>query len=167
MDYIAKATEVLHQFKLKATRPRVAILAYLMTHHNHPTVEVIAQQLHGDGKKLATIYNTLKLLEQHGVVIELRNGDHSTHYDYFSHPHFHIICAKCGKIADVEYPNADRVETQMLAEAKNKLAIFRNGHMLRFMVYVQFVKESKLHMILLRNSNKKATSNRSRFFISN
>ncbi|MGO2952132.1 MAG: Fur family transcriptional regulator [Lactobacillus sp.] len=120
MDYIAKATEVLHQFKLKATRPRVAILAYLMTHHNHPTVEVIAQQLHGDGKKLATIYNTLQLLEQHGVVIELRNGDHSTHYDYFSHPHFHIICAKCGKIADVEYPNADRVETQMLAEAKKQ-----------------------------------------------
>ncbi len=120
MDYIAKATEVMHQFNLKATRPRVAILAYLMRHHNHPTVEVIAQQLHGDGKKLATIYNTLKLLEQHGVVIELRNGDHSTHYDYFSHPHFHIICAKCGRIADVEYPNADRVETQMLAEANKQ-----------------------------------------------
>ena len=50
---------------------------------------------------MATVYNTLKLFVDYNLVIELKNGDGSTHFDYFGHPHYHVICDNCGKIFDV------------------------------------------------------------------
>ncbi|GFZ27173.1 Fur family transcriptional regulator [Lactobacillus corticis] len=120
MDYEKKARDVLHDHNLKATRPRVRILAYLMSHHDHPTVEMLNAAINDDQKKLATIYNTLNSLEEIGVVIEIKNGDNSTHYDYFEKPHFHIICTNCGTISDVFYPNFGQIKQQMQNEARSQ-----------------------------------------------
>lgn len=68
----------------------------------------------------ATIYNTLNSLISVGIVIEIKNGDNSTHYDYFVEPHFHIICKNCGKISDVFYPNFDAIEEKMKEKAQEQ-----------------------------------------------
>lgn len=118
---LASAKELLHEHHLKATRPRISILEYLMANHNHPTVDTIYTDLAQD-KKLnkATIYNTLNTLITVGIIIEIKNGDNSTHYDFFIKPHFHIICKNCGKISDVFYPNFDQIENKMRSEAENQ-----------------------------------------------
>ena len=46
-------------------------------------------------------YNTIKLFVDYNLVIELKNGDGSTHYDYFGRPHYHVVCDNCGRITDV------------------------------------------------------------------
>lgn len=112
--------ELLHEHNLKATKPRIMILDYLMKHHNHPTVETIANELVYEHLNKATIYNTLNSLIKIGIVIEIKNGDNSTHYDYFMKPHFHIICKKCGKISDVFYPDFDQIENRMRSEAEKQ-----------------------------------------------
>lgn len=116
-----KAKELLHVHNLKATKPRLMILDYLMKHHNHPTVDTIAKEL-TDNNHLnkATIYNTLNSLIKVGIVIEIKNGDNSTHYDFFIKPHFHIICKNCGKISDVFYPDFDQIENKMRSEAEKQ-----------------------------------------------
>lgn len=122
------AKELLHEHNLKATKPRLMILDYLMKHHNHPTVDIIANELtNSDHLNKATIYNTLNSLINVGIVIEIKNGDHSSHYDYFIKPHFHIICKNCGKISDVFYPNFDQIENQMRLEAEKQTAFITSS----------------------------------------
>lgn len=118
---MATAKEILHEHQLKATQPRIQILEYLMQNHNHPTVDTIYKDLTRQ-KQLnkATIYNTLNSLTKVGILIEIKNGDSSSHYDFFVKPHFHIICKKCGKISDVFYPDFDKIEDKMRLEAEKQ-----------------------------------------------
>lgn len=119
--YDEKAKELLHKHHLKATKPRIKILSYLIKNHNHPTAEMLYHDLAEDEQSSkATIYNTLNSLISVGIVIEIKNGDNSTHYDYFVEPHFHIICKNCGKISDVFYPNFDAIEEKMKEKAQEQ-----------------------------------------------
>ena len=115
------AENLLRSHHLKATKPRLKILEYLMAHHNHPTAATIFTAISGNEPTYrATVYNTLNKLVDAGIVIEIKNGDDSLHYDYFVKPHFHIICKKCGKIADVYYPEFDTIENRMRTEAERQ-----------------------------------------------
>ncbi|MFD1124805.1 Fur family transcriptional regulator [Lentilactobacillus raoultii] len=95
---------------VRITPQREIILTYLITHHNHPSVDTIRDAI---DKKLpnlsvATIYNTLKLFVDNGLVIELPNKDGGLRYDFFGVPHYHAICENCGKIFDIfdeSYPD--------------------------------------------------------------
>lgn len=117
-DEVAEALQELQKKHIRITPQRQTILTYLVTHHNHPTVEIIYEDLNQESPNLslATTYNTLKLLVDLGLVIELANGEDGVHYDYFNKPHYHIICTNCGKITDVFYDgfakDAHRMETE-------------------------------------------------------
>ena len=120
-DFHDDAEDLLRNHHLKATKPRLKILEYLMAHHNHPTAATIFTAISGNEPTYrATVYNTLNKLVDAGIVIEIKNGDDSLHYDYFVKPHFHIICKKCGKIADVYYPDFDSIESHMRTEAERQ-----------------------------------------------
>lgn len=98
-----RAVARLKEHQVRLTPQRKTILDYLITHHTHPTVEMILADLQkrDDSISMATVYNTVKLLINYHLVIEIENGDGSIHYDYFGHPHYHVICDNCGKITDV------------------------------------------------------------------
>ena len=117
-NFSDEAGSLLRSHHLKVTKPRLKILEYLMVHHNHPTASTIFTAISGDEPAYrATVYNNLNKLVDAGIVTEIKNGDDSLHYDYFVKPHFHIICKKCGKIADVYYSDFGRIEEQMRTEA--------------------------------------------------
>lgn len=107
--------KVLKEHKLRVTPQRHIILAYLVSHHNHPTVEMIRSALSKDLPNIgsSTIYNTLNTFVERHLVVELQNGDGSTHYDYFGTPHYHAICTNCGKIVDVTYEGFGKDEKQL------------------------------------------------------
>ena len=120
-EHLTDAENLLRQHNLKVTKPRLKILQYLMSHHNHPTASTIFQAISGNEPTYrATVYNTLNKLVDAGIVIEIKNSDDSLHYDYFVEPHFHIICKQCGKIADVYYPDFETVENRMRTEAEKQ-----------------------------------------------
>ncbi len=120
-NFVDDAEKLLRSHHLKATKPRLKILEYLMAHHNHPTAATIYNAISGaEPTYRATVYNTLNKLVEAGIVIEIKNGDDSLHYDYFVKPHFHIICKNCGKIADVYYPDFDTIENHMRIEAEKQ-----------------------------------------------
>lgn len=120
-DYLNKAEYLLREHNLKVTKPRLKILEYIMSNHNHPTAANIFEAISGSEPTYrATVYNTLNKLVDAGIVVEIKNSDDSLHYDYFVEPHFHIICKQCGKIADVYYPDFETVENHMRAEAEKQ-----------------------------------------------
>ncbi|WP_057741870.1 Fur family transcriptional regulator [Liquorilactobacillus capillatus] len=98
------ATDKLKEYKIKNTPQRQVILSYLMTSHDHPSIEMIFNYVRGNGfsVSLATVYNTLQLLIDNNLIIEIAadSGGHMR-YDYFETPHYHVICVNCNKIVDV------------------------------------------------------------------
>lgn len=62
---------------------RIAIMEYLMTHRTHPTVDEIYTALSPSMPTLSktTVYNTLRLLAEHGAVLELDMDSRNTRFD--------------------------------------------------------------------------------------
>lgn len=104
-EILLAAADSLKQNGIKNTPQRQVILAYLMTGKKHPSVEMIYDYVcqNGFSVSLATVYNTLELLLEKKLIVEVA-PDTSGHmrYDYFGTPHYHVICVKCDKIIDVE-----------------------------------------------------------------
>jgi Fe2+ or Zn2+ uptake regulation protein len=83
---------------------RLKVLEYLIQNHNHPTVEQIFTDLHKDISTLSktTVYNTLRVLEDAGLVRVITIEGTETRYDIEVENHGHFKCKSCGKIYDFE-----------------------------------------------------------------
>lgn len=90
---------------IRITEPRKAILTYMVESHSHPTVDEIYEDLLPTypGMSLATIYNNLSTLVEHGYVKEMKFAGITSRYDFMGDQHFHIICEKCGRVEDFSY----------------------------------------------------------------
>ncbi|GAY73522.1 Fur family transcriptional regulator [Lentilactobacillus kosonis] len=100
---LGAALSSLKESGVRITPQREIILDYLIKVDTHPTVEMIHDGIDArlPNLSVATIYNTLKLLVDKGLVIELPNDDGGVRYDFFGTPHYHAICENCGKIVDI------------------------------------------------------------------
>lgn len=68
------ALQHLREKHVRLTPQRKLILHYLINHHTHPSVEMIYADLkqEADNISMATIYNTINLLVEDQLVIELK-----------------------------------------------------------------------------------------------
>jgi Fur family ferric uptake transcriptional regulator len=98
-----------HRFKGNVSRwtaPREAILEFLSRSSKHMSVKEIYASLYKSypGMGLTTVYRTLELLAQVGLITKLILGDGQSRYEFKSSEkeehHHHLICAKCAKIID-------------------------------------------------------------------
>jgi len=82
---------------------RLRILEYLQVHNDHPSVDTIHRALNPEIPTLSktTVYNTLKLFVDRGVVATLGICDHEMRYDAEQKPHAHFRCSRCGRVYDV------------------------------------------------------------------
>lgn len=83
---------------------RLRIYEYLAKNSSHPTVEAIYNSLLKEIPTLSktTVYNTLNLFHQKGIVCGLTIDENETRYDANTTPHAHFKCMKCGHIIDIE-----------------------------------------------------------------
>lgn len=106
------AKEHLMKFGIRPSVQRVAVMQYLLTHHNHPTVDDIYTALAPEIATLSrtTVYNTLHLLYEHGAILVLGIDEVNVRFDGFTHPHAHFMCTQCHKVTDVELDDSDFVQ---------------------------------------------------------
>ena len=50
----------------------------------------------------ATVYNSLRYLEEAGHIAEISFGNGASRFDAMTHRHDHAICTACGKLVDIE-----------------------------------------------------------------
>ena len=103
----------------RLTPQRVAIIRALVEHDGHPTVEQLHQVILPDfpTTSLATVYKTIALLKEDGEVLELGFGELGSRYDgRHPEPHPHLICTRCGAIADYALQGLDELVARMAAE---------------------------------------------------
>lgn len=110
---LQKALDILKESGVRITPQRYAVLEYLLTTMTHPTADEIYKALEGQfpNMSVATVYNNLRVLKNIGIVNELTYGDDSSRFDCNMTEHYHIMCEKCGKIVDFDYPSLDEVES--------------------------------------------------------
>jgi Fur family peroxide stress response transcriptional regulator len=100
----------------RITPQRLAVLKILVASENHPSVEMIYDQVKKDfpTTSLATVYKTITLLKELQEVLELGFADGGSRYDgKRPFPHPHAICTKCGTIVDPQFSNMDKMATEM------------------------------------------------------
>ncbi len=99
-DFIA----TLRDHGLQVTYQRLAIFQALYFTKDHPSAEVIYQQV----KKrfpmisLGTVYKTLEKFFEVGLIQKVSPVTEVARYDAITRPHHHMVCLECQSIQDAE-----------------------------------------------------------------
>lgn len=96
--------EYLKKNDIKPSYQRIKIFEYLTKHRNHPTVDMIYQELVKEIPTLSktTVYNTLKLFIEKKIVLLINIEDNETRYDADTSFHGHFKCRKCNEVCDIK-----------------------------------------------------------------
>jgi Fur family ferric uptake transcriptional regulator len=98
-------TETLRQRGYRLTPQRMLVLEAIEASDDHISAEEIHSQAHAryPYMNISTVYRTLDLLKEQGLVAESDMGGGRFLY----HPvgkahHHHLVCRKCGKVQDID-----------------------------------------------------------------
>ncbi len=109
MEYNLNIEKFLKDSDIKPSYQRIKIYEYLIVNKNHPTVDKIYQELVLGIPTLSktTVYNTLKLFVEKGIVIIINIEDNETRYDADVTLHGHFKCRKCQNVFDFNIGKTD------------------------------------------------------------
>ena len=113
-----KFIEFLDGKNLRMTSQRQAIIDTVFGTEEHFTAEQLLEWAREKDSSVsrATVYRTLPLLMESGLVQELDLGKDYKYYDpnYTDHPHHnHIICQDCEKIVEFEDEKLEQLEEEI------------------------------------------------------
>ena len=91
----------------KNSRKRQALLDALCATHEHPTAEMLYNQLKGEYPELSlgTVYRNLGVLVQEGLVQSVGHINGQERYDAITCSHPHFVCKNCHRVMDLELPD--------------------------------------------------------------
>ena len=107
MDIYEHALETLRERGYRLTRPRQVVLEILLNSHEHLDAETLYDlaKVEDSNISLATIYRSLALLKETGLVQEHRLGESHGHFETTPEaPHYHFTCMKCGRVIEFAVP---------------------------------------------------------------
>ena len=99
---------VLENRGYRTTAPRKAIARLLEQKHGGFTAEALSEELPSVGR--ATVYRTIKLLLEVGVICRLLKMDGARVYSLAraAHRHHHSVCVQCGEVGEFNAASIDR-----------------------------------------------------------
>jgi Fur family iron response transcriptional regulator len=92
---------------VQATRQRVRIASVLLDRDQHVNAEQLLDLLRDRGIRVskATVYNTLNLFAERGLVRQLSVDGQRTWFDSNVEPHYHFQQADSGLLTDIPIPD--------------------------------------------------------------
>ncbi len=124
--------QALREKGYRLTPQRMMVVEALHSANKHVSAEEIYAQVQAryPYANISTVYRTLELLKELGLVTEIALGDGRVRY----HPaekghHHHLVCHKCGRTIDLPEPALSPLEDTLLHDYQFKadlrhLAIF-------------------------------------------
>ena len=97
--------ETLHQLGYRLTAQRLLVLSAIQGREDHFDTEEIYTQVQErfPHMNISTVYRTLELLRELGVVTQTSLGDGRIRYHWTEKGHHHHLrCLKCGRVIDLE-----------------------------------------------------------------
>jgi Fe2+ or Zn2+ uptake regulation protein len=88
----------------RVTMPRLLVHRALCTDDRHVTAEQLYAELAEQVPSLsaATVYDTLDLLDELGLIRRVSTPRGATTYDSRTEDHHHMICRACGRVEDLD-----------------------------------------------------------------
>jgi len=121
----------LHSLGYRLTPQRQLVLQAVEKLGHATPDEILAEvQQHASAVNVSTIYRTLEVLEELGLVRHAHLSDRApTYHSVTDHVHFHLVCRNCHRVISVDpevvAPFADRLrEEQGFSIDVGHLAIF-------------------------------------------
>lgn len=116
----ASIIQALRRKGYKATPQRITICRFALHSQDHPS----AQSIHNRVKEayptisLATVYTTLQILKELGLIQELNFPHGETRFDSCMKPHINLVCLQCGNIQDIDEPASREIIAKAAAATK-------------------------------------------------
>jgi Fe2+ or Zn2+ uptake regulation protein len=97
-------TERLRERGLRATSQRLVMHRLLRERNRHLTAEELLAEASArlPGISLPTVYSTLELFEELGVVRRVNDGGGRLLWDTRGDDHHHLVCRRCGRVEDID-----------------------------------------------------------------
>jgi Fur family transcriptional regulator, ferric uptake regulator len=105
---MTKASDIasrLSQKGYRLTPQRLMILEAIEGASGHVSAEEIYQKIRQayPGLNISTVYRTMELLKETGMVTETDMGDGRVRFHSVGHEHHHhLVCSKCGSVVDLD-----------------------------------------------------------------
>lgn len=96
-------TEFLKKNNHRKTPERYAILERICRYDGHFNAESLHKEMQLEYRvSLATVYNTLELLQQSHLIVKHQFGQQEAQYEkaFDDKVHHHLVCADCGKVKE-------------------------------------------------------------------
>ena len=124
--------DALRQKRIPATRQRLQLAEMVFSTHEHFSAEDLLSWAKKRSKKVGkvTVYRTLKLMLEAGLVEKRNLGGNRAHYEHvIGHKHHdHMVCNQCNRV--IEFENR-RIEREQEKEAeKYSFEIVNHTHTL-------------------------------------
>jgi Fur family ferric uptake transcriptional regulator len=102
---------------LKATSQREDIAQVFFSVHRHISVEELYSEVRQVNPRVgyATVYRTMKLLKECGLAEERHFADGQARFENLEaeRHHDHIICERCGRIAEFVHPQIEQLQEKV------------------------------------------------------
>ncbi len=107
----------------KYSRQRELVKEFLMSRKDHPTADVIYQNVRNENPNisLGTVYRNLTLLTGEGEINRLDVGDGTDHFDADTSPHYHFVCRKCGSVIDLDMGSIESITSAAAANFDGRI----------------------------------------------
>ncbi len=118
----------LRRKRLKTTQQREAIVDAFLHSTGHVNLEDLLSSARkkNPGVGLATVYRTVKLLEDAGLASSRQFGSGQTLYEVTGEHHDHIICHQCQYIVEFESEEIERLQREVVRRAGFSLVHHRH-----------------------------------------
>ncbi len=101
-----EASKRLREYDILPTQQRLQIAQVLLTCDQHLSADQVLELVNLSGSRVskATVYNTLGLFAQKGILREVNVDPHGVFYDTNNSPHHHFYNIDSGELLDID-PN--------------------------------------------------------------
>ncbi len=120
--------EALRHSGIKLTHQRLEIFREVAKVIDHPAAETIFQRIRKrlPTVSLDTVYRTLWLANDLGLITTLRSSRQRTRFDANLSRHYHFICSKCGLAMDF---HSDELDELTLSETLKDIGLPETTHL--------------------------------------
>lgn len=112
--------------KMRYSKQREMIYEYLLSTGEHPSAEIIYEELKKTipALSLGTVYRNLKVLEELGMIRKISGSGNTERYDPHVGDHSHFLCTECGALHDISFTDPAAVYGSVVLEPGYHMADF-------------------------------------------